>query len=62
MGHYYQREQVIKYADSQSDSLLLFREVATRSDADYVIFCGVHFMAETACILATSHKKVILPT
>jgi quinolinate synthase len=52
---------VIKYADFQGDSYLLSREAASRPDADYIIFCGVHFMAETACILAAPHQKVILP-
>ncbi len=61
LGHHYQREEVIKYADFQGDSFLLSKEAAKRSDADYIIFCGVHFMAETACILAAPHQKVILP-
>ncbi len=61
LGHHYQREEVIKYADFQGDSYLLSREAATRPDADYIIFCGVHFMAETAGILAAPHQKVILP-
>ncbi len=61
LGHHYQREEVIKYADFQGDSYLLSREAASRPDADYIIFCGVHFMAETACILAAPHQKVILP-
>ena len=61
LGHHYQREEVIKYADSQGDCFLLSREAATRPEADYIIFCGVHFMAETACILAAPHQKVILP-
>ncbi|MQG14621.1 MAG: quinolinate synthase NadA, partial [SAR202 cluster bacterium] len=52
LGHHYQREEVIKYADFQGDSFLLSREVATRPEADYIIFCGVHFMVEAACILA----------
>ena len=61
LGHHYQREEVIKYADFQGDSFLLSKEAASRPDADYIIFCGVHFMAETACILAAPHQKVILP-
>ena len=61
LGHHYQREEVIKYADFQGDSYLLSREAASHPDADYIIFCGVHFMAETACILAAPHQKVILP-
>lgn len=61
LGHHYQREEVIKYADFQGDSFLLSVEAASRPEADYIIFCGVHFMAETACILAAPHQKVILP-
>jgi quinolinate synthase len=61
LGHHYQWKEVIKYADFQGDSYLLSREAASRPDADYIIFCGVHFMAETACILAAPHQKVILP-
>ncbi len=61
LGHHYQREEVIKYADFQGDSLLLSQEAASRPEADYIVFCGVHFMAETACILAAPHQKVILP-
>ncbi|NQW24627.1 MAG: quinolinate synthase NadA [SAR202 cluster bacterium] len=61
LGHHYQREEVIKYADFQGDSYLLSQEAASRPDADYIIFCGVHFMAETASILAAPHQRVILP-
>jgi len=61
LGHHYQREEVIKYADFQGDSFLLSREAGRRPEADYIIFCGVHFMAETACILAADHQRVILP-
>ncbi|MEE3014959.1 MAG: quinolinate synthase NadA [Chloroflexota bacterium] len=61
LGHHYQREEVIKYADFQGDSFLLSREAGTRPEADYIIFCGVHFMAETACILAAPNQRVILP-
>ena len=61
LGHHYQREEVIKYADFQGDSFLLSQEAATRTEADYIVFCGVHFMAETACILCAPHQKVILP-
>ena len=61
LGHHYQREEVIKHADFQGDSYLLSLEAANHPDADYIIFCGVHFMAETACILAAPHQKVILP-
>jgi len=61
LGHHYQREEIIKYADFQGDSFLLSREAASRPDAEFIIFCGVHFMAETACILCAPHQKVILP-
>jgi len=61
LGRHYQREEVIKYADFQGDSFLLSRGAATRPEADYIIFCGVHFMAEAACILAAPDQKVILP-
>ena len=61
LGHHYQREEVIKYADFQGDSFLLSKEAANQTEADYIIFCGVHFMAETACILCAPHQKVILP-
>ena len=61
LGHHYQREEVIKYADFQGDSFLLSQEAASLPDAEYIVFCGVHFMAETACILCAPHQKVILP-
>ena len=61
LGHHYQREEVIKYADYQGDSFKLSRNAASRPESDYIIFCGVHFMAETACILCAPHQKVILP-
>ena len=61
LGHHYQREEVIKYADYQGDSLKLSQNAASHPESDYIIFCGVHFMAETACILCAPHQKVILP-
>ena len=61
LGHHYQREEVIKYADFQGDSFILSQQAASQPDANYIVFCGVHFMAETACILCAPHQKVILP-
>ncbi len=61
LGHHYQREEVIKYADFQGDSFMLSQQAASQPDASYIVFCGVHFMAETACILCAPHQKVILP-
>ena len=61
LGHHYQREEVIKYADFQGDSYKLSQNAASQPEAEYIIFCGVHFMAETACILCAPHQKVILP-
>jgi quinolinate synthase len=61
LGHHYQRDEVIKFADYTGDSWKLSRQCATRSEADYIIFCGVHFMAESADILAAPTQQVILP-
>ncbi len=61
LGHHYQRDEVIRFADSTGDSFRLAREVASRPDADYVVFCGVHFMAESADVLGAPHQHVILP-
>ena len=61
LGHHYQREEVIKYADFQGDSFKLSQNAASHPEADYIVFCGVHFMAETASILSAPHQKVILP-
>jgi quinolinate synthase len=61
LGHHYQREEVIKYADFQGDSFLLSQAAASLPEAEYIVFCGVHFMAETACILCAPHQQVILP-
>ena len=61
LGHHYQREEVIKYADFQGDSFMLSQQAASQQEANYIVFCGVHFMAETACILCAPHQKVILP-
>ena len=61
LGHHYQRDEVIKYADLRGDSFKLATFAANQRDSEYIIFCGVHFMAETACILAGDHQRVILP-
>ena len=60
LGHHYQQDDVIKFADFRGDSLKLSQEAA-RSDREYIVFCGVHFMAETANIITGEHQKVILP-
>ncbi len=61
LGHHYQREEVIKYVDYRGDSFKLSQSAASRPEADFIVFCGVHFMAETACILCAPHQQVILP-
>ena len=61
LGHNYQRDEVIQHADFRGDSLLLSKIAAERADRPYVVFCGVHFMAETADILSRSNQTVILP-
>src|SRR6476469_2160166 len=61
IGHNYQRDEVIDHADFRGDSLLLSKLAAERSERPYVVFCGVHFMAETADILSRSNQTVILP-
>ncbi|MFU8872441.1 quinolinate synthase NadA [Micromonospora sp. SL4-19] len=61
LGHHYQRDEVIQFADVTGDSFKLAREAAARPDAEYIVFCGVHFMAESADILTSAGQKVILP-
>ncbi len=61
LGHHYQRDEVIRFADHTGDSFKLAREVAKHPSADYIVFCGVHFMAESADILAMPHQRIILP-
>ena len=61
LGHHYQREEVIRWADFRGDSFKLCKDAAARPDAEWIIFCGVHFMAESADILSAPHQKVILP-
>ncbi len=61
LGHHYQRDEIIQFADFRGDSLLLSQNAARQKDAEFIVFCGVHFMAETADILTGPHPKVILP-
>ena len=61
LGHHYQRDEIIKYADLRGDSFKLSQLAAARPQADYIVFCGVHFMAESADILSAAYQKVILP-
>ena len=60
LGHHYQRDEVMRWADARGDSFGLSR-LAARSEAEYVVFCGVHFMAESADILTGPHQAVVLP-
>jgi quinolinate synthase len=61
LGHHYQRDEVIQFADVTGDSFKLAREAAARPEAEYVVFCGVHFMAESADILTSDGQQVVLP-
>jgi quinolinate synthase len=61
LGHHYQRDEVIKFADYTGDSYKLARHVAQHPDAEFIVFCGVHFMAESADVLSAAHQQVILP-
>ncbi|HZA72707.1 MAG TPA: quinolinate synthase NadA [Propionibacteriaceae bacterium] len=61
LGHHYQRDEVIQFADVTGDSFKLAREAAARPAAEFIVFCGVHFMAESADILTSAEQKVILP-
>ncbi len=61
LGHHYQRDEVVKFADFRGDSLKLSQLAAARPEAKYIVFCGVHFMAESADILSADHQIVILP-
>src|SRR6187551_676817 len=61
LGHHYQRDEVIQFADVTGDSFKLAREAAARPDAEFIVFCGVHFMAESADILTSDEQTVILP-
>ncbi len=61
LGHHYQQDDVVRFADFLGDSFQLSREAAKLTDAEFVIFCGVHFMAESADVLTSAHQKVLLP-
>ena len=61
LGHHYQRDEVIAFADIRGDSFKLAQAAAENSGAEFIFFCGVHFMAESADILTTKNQKVILP-
>ncbi len=61
LGHHYQRDEVIAFADVTGDSFKLAREAADRPQAEFIVFCGVHFMAESADILTADNQVVVLP-
>jgi quinolinate synthase len=61
LGHHYQRDDVIKHADYRGDSYKLAKDASRHPDAEFIVFCGVHFMAESADILTGDDQKVILP-
>ena len=61
LGHHYQRNEIIKFADLRGDSFKLSQYAASQGSAEYIVFCGVHFMAETADILSRPNQKVMLP-
>ena len=61
LGHHYQRDEVIRWADATGDSFRLARFAADNEHADAIVFCGVHFMAESADVLTADHQHVYLP-
>ena len=61
LGHHYQRDEIIRYADFTGDSLKLSQQAAAQSRAEFIVFCGVHFMAESADVLSGGSRPVILP-
>jgi len=61
LGHHYQRDEVMRWADARGDSFGLSRIAADQGDASYIVFCGVHFMAESADVLTGDHQQVLLP-
>ncbi|MGH9777216.1 MAG: quinolinate synthase NadA, partial [Candidatus Acidiferrales bacterium] len=60
LGHHYQRDEVVRFADYRGDSLKLSQQAAS-TRAEFIVFCGVHFMAESADVLTAPHQHVILP-
>ncbi len=61
LGHHYQRDEVIRFADHTGDSYKLAQQISKHADAEFIVFCGVHFMAESADVLAAPGQQVILP-
>jgi quinolinate synthase len=61
LGHHYQRDDVMRWADARGDSFGLSRMAAGVTEAEFIVFCGVHFMAESADVLTAPHQQVILP-
>ena len=61
LGHHYQRDEVMKFADYTGDSYKLAQEVGRHPEAEFIVFCGVHFMAESADVLSADRQQVILP-
>ena len=61
LGHHYQRDDVMRWADARGDSFGLSRMAAEATEAEYIVFCGVHFMAESADVLTGAHQQVLLP-
>ena len=61
LGHHYQRDEVIQFADTTGDSFKLSQQAAAHPEAEFIVFCGVHFMAESADILTAEHQQVVLP-
>ena len=61
LGHHYQRDEVIRHADVRGDSFKLAQHAASRPEAELIVFCGVHFMAESADVLSAPHQRVVLP-
>ena len=61
LGHHYQRDEVMRWADARGDSFRLSVLAKERPEADYIVFCGVHFMAESADVLTDDHQQVVLP-